>query len=65
MCIRDRAWQDLGFQLIVGAPLDKVTALEPFMDLLLSVTKSPRGYSYVNELVDAPDSAGDGDEVSA
>lgn len=48
-----KAWQDLGFQLVVGAPLDKVTALEPHMDLLLTVTKSTRGYSYVNELVDA------------
>ena len=48
-----KAWQDLGFQLIIGAPLDKVTALEPHMDLLLTVTKSPRGYSFVRELVDA------------
>lgn len=47
-----KAWQDLGFQLIIGAPLDKVTALEPHMDLLLTVTKSDRGYSFVHELVD-------------
>jgi uncharacterized protein YPO0396 len=44
------AWKGLGFQLIVGVPLDKVTALEPAMDLLLSVTKSPKGYSHVNEM---------------
>jgi uncharacterized protein YPO0396 len=50
-----RAWQDLGFQLIIGAPLDKVTALEPHMDLLLTVTKNERGYSFVSDLQDAPD----------
>lgn len=50
-----KAWQDLGFQLIIGAPLDKVTALEPHMDLLLTVTKNERGYSYVSELRDVPD----------
>ncbi|MCB9441162.1 MAG: AAA family ATPase [Mycolicibacterium sp.] len=50
-----KAWQDLGFQLIIGAPLDKVTALEPHMDLLLTVTKNNHGYSYINELPDAPD----------
>lgn len=44
------AWKGLGFQLIVGAPLDKVTALEPAMDLLLSVTKGPKGYSHINEM---------------
>lgn len=49
-----KAWQDLGFQLVIGAPLDKVTALEPHMDLLLTVTKNPDGYSFVSELVDAP-----------
>lgn len=53
-----KAWQDLGFQLIIGAPLDKVTALEPHMDLLLTVTKSERGYSYVTDLPD-PDVTGD------
>ncbi|WP_313811958.1 ATP-binding protein [Glutamicibacter sp.] len=50
-----RAWQDLGFQLVIGAPLDKVTALEPHMDLLLTVTKNERGYSFVVDLQDAPD----------
>ncbi|MFD2840561.1 ATP-binding protein [Populibacterium corticicola] len=50
-----RAWQDLGFQLVIGAPLDKVTALEPHMDLLLTVTKNERGYSFVVDLQDDPD----------
>lgn len=44
------AWKGLGFQLIVGAPLDKVTALEPAMDLLLTVTKGPKGYSHISEI---------------
>jgi uncharacterized protein YPO0396 len=44
------AWKGLGFQLIVGAPLDKVTALEPDMDLVLTMTKSSKGYSHVTEL---------------
>lgn len=48
-----KAWQDLGFQLIIGAPLDKVTALEPHMDLILTVTKNERGYSYFTDLPDA------------
>ena len=47
------AWQNLGFQLIIGAPLGQVTALEPHMDLLLTVTKSLKGYSFVRELSDA------------
>ena len=38
-----QAWKKLGFQLIVGVPLDKVTALEPTMRLILTVTKSPKG----------------------
>ena len=50
------AWKGLGFQLIVGAPLDKVTALEPDMDLILTVTKSAQGYSHVTE-VRSPDPA--------
>lgn len=57
-----QAWKKLGFQLIVGAPLDKVTALEPAMRLILTVTKSPKGYSHVTPLraIDdqTPDSPG-------
>jgi len=37
-----QAWTGLGFQLIVGAPLDKVAALEPHMDAFLLVTKNLR-----------------------
>ncbi|MGZ4456648.1 MAG: SbcC/MukB-like Walker B domain-containing protein, partial [Nocardioides sp.] len=35
------AWKGLGFQLVIGVPLDKVTGLEPHMDSLLVVTKQP------------------------
>jgi uncharacterized protein YPO0396 len=55
------AWKGLGFQLIVGAPLDKVTALEPHMQRVLSVTKNTAtGYSYITPLASsapAPDSS--------
>lgn len=61
-----KAWQDLGFQLVVGVPLDKATALEPHMDLMLSVTKNADGYSFVREILDAdnarvPDTSGERD----
>lgn len=46
------AWQHLGFQLVVAGPLDKVTSLEPHMDLLLTVVKSAEGYSQVTDLPD-------------
>ncbi|NQX13596.1 hypothetical protein HQQ80_18360 [Microbacteriaceae bacterium VKM Ac-2855] len=53
------AWLKLGFQLIVGAPLDKVTALEPYMDSLLSMTKDTEtGHSHVYEITKP------GDEVA-
>ncbi|HEU4514968.1 MAG TPA: SbcC/MukB-like Walker B domain-containing protein [Nocardioidaceae bacterium] len=34
-----QAWKGLGFQLVIGVPLDKVTGLEPHMDDLLVITK--------------------------
>lgn len=37
-----QAWKGLGFQLVIGVPLDKVTGLEPHMDELLAITKSPQ-----------------------
>jgi uncharacterized protein YPO0396 len=45
-----QAWKKLGFQLVVGVPLDKVNALEPTMRLILTVTKSPQGYSHLTRL---------------
>ncbi|MHC6176617.1 ATP-binding protein [Glutamicibacter endophyticus] len=47
------AWQNLGFQLVVGAPFDKVTSLEQPMELRLEVAKNSRGHSFVLELLDA------------
>ncbi|WIB12636.1 SbcC/MukB-like Walker B domain-containing protein [Curtobacterium sp. MCPF17_052] len=45
------AWLRLGFQLVVSAPLDKVTALEPSMERLLSMRKHPdTGYSSVTQI---------------
>ena len=53
------AWKGLGFQLIVGSPLDKVTALEPHMELVLSMTKNTStGYSYITPLSSPVSAAG-------
>lgn len=55
-----QAWKGLGFQLIVGAPLDKVTALEPHMDQLLAITKdTATGYSFASHIADATVTATD------
>jgi uncharacterized protein YPO0396 len=52
------AWRGLGFQLIIGSPLDKVTALEPYMDSMLSVTKNhATGYSYITPMEPSDDEA--------
>ena len=49
-----RAWKGLGFQLIVGVPLDKVTGLEPHMDDLLAITKHPETQqSWITPIADA------------
>ena len=51
-----QSWKGLGFQLIVGAPPDKVSALEPHMDALLMVTKNTAThFSYVAAVSDAED----------
>ncbi|GAA3348639.1 ATP-binding protein [Amorphoplanes nipponensis] len=53
-----QAWKGLGFQLIVGAPLDKVTALEPHMDELLAITKNTNThYSFVTRISDIDQAA--------
>jgi len=49
------AWLRLGFQLVVSAPLDKVTALEPSMERLLSMRKHPEtGHSSITEIARVP-----------
>lgn len=42
------AWRKLGFQLIVGSVIDKVSAIEPYVSKILQVTKSVEGYSHVS-----------------
>lgn len=44
-----RAWQALGFQLIIGAPMDKVSAIEPYVDQMIGVLKQG-SYSYLHAL---------------
>jgi uncharacterized protein YPO0396 len=47
------AWRGLGFQLVVGAPLDKVGALEPHVDVVLQAVKDDTGRSRIVTLVGA------------
>ena len=44
------AWQALGFQLVIGAPLDKVTGIEPYMDELYQVTKNTKKHSHIRKI---------------
>ncbi len=54
-----QAWKGLGFQLIIGVPLDKVTGLEPHMDELLAITKNPRTHqSWITPIRDVDAAAG-------
>ena len=47
-----KAWLGLGFQLIVAAPFDKVTALEPHVAQMLQVTKNPvTGHARIDDLI--------------
>jgi uncharacterized protein YPO0396 len=49
-----QAWRGLGFQLIIGVPLDKVTGLEPHMDDLLAITKNAVTHqSWITPITDA------------
>lgn len=49
-----QAWRGLGFQLIVGVPLDKVTGLEPHMDELLAITKNAKTHqSWITPITNA------------
>ena len=48
-----RAWRGLGFQLIIAAPLDKVTGLEPHMNQLLAITKNTHThYAFLHPITD-------------
>ncbi len=49
-----QAWKGLGFQLIIGVPLDKVTGLEPHMDELLAITKNAQTHqAWITPITDA------------
>ena len=44
----------MGFQLVIGVPLDKVTGLEPHMDELLAITKNATTHqSWITPIMDA------------
>ncbi len=40
------AWRGLGFQLIIGAPNDKHSAIEPHVEVQYTVLKDAEGYSF-------------------
>ncbi|WP_436536897.1 ATP-binding protein [Actinoplanes sp. HUAS TT8] len=49
------AWRGLGFQLIIGAPNDKHSAIEPHVDVEYLILKNPHGRSWAKPLVGVPD----------
>lgn len=51
------AWRGLGFQLVIGAPNDKFSALEPHVDLAYVVLKDASGRSRTKPVVGVPDEA--------
>ena len=51
------AWRGLGFQLVIGAPNDKASALEPHIDVQYVVLKDPTGRSRAALVAAVPDEA--------
>ncbi|MBT2208064.1 ATP-binding protein [Actinomadura sp. NEAU-AAG7] len=49
------AWRGLGFQLIIGAPNDKHSAIEPHVDAEYLILKNPEGRSWAKPIVALPD----------
>jgi uncharacterized protein YPO0396 len=49
------AWRGLGFQLIIGAPNDKHSAIEPHVEAEYVILKNAQGRSWAKLLVGAPD----------
>lgn len=43
------AWTELGFQLVIAAPQDKVTGVETLMDERKCITKNPHNQSYISD----------------
>lgn len=51
------AWKGLGFQLVIGAPDDKVNSIEPHVDRILCVTKNSDHRSRITALTAAASTA--------
>ncbi|MFC5180772.1 ATP-binding protein [Actinomadura harenae] len=49
------AWRGLGFQLIIGAPNDKHSAIEPHVDAEYLILKNTEGRSWAKPIVAVPD----------
>ncbi|KAA9134923.1 ATP-binding protein [Microbacterium caowuchunii] len=52
------AWRGLGFQLVIGAPNDKYSAIEPHVDVEYTILKDTRGRSWAKPKVGLPDEVG-------
>ena len=52
------AWQGLGFQLVIGAPNDKYSAIEPHVDVEYDILKDTLGRSWAKPKVGLPEQAG-------
>jgi uncharacterized protein YPO0396 len=50
-----RAWRGLGFQLIISAPNDKHSGIEPHVDASYVVLKGPDGRSFATPMVALPE----------
>ena len=51
------AWRGLGFQLIIGAPNDKYSAIEPHVDVEYDILKDTQGRSWAKPKVGLPATA--------
>lgn len=49
------AWRGLGFQLVIGAPNDKYSAIEPHVDVEYDILKDTRGRSWAKAKVGLPE----------
>ncbi|MBF4462589.1 MULTISPECIES: ATP-binding protein [unclassified Rathayibacter] len=51
------AWRGLGFQLVIGAPNDKYSAIEPHVEVEYDILKDTRGRSWARLKVGLPEEA--------
>lgn len=49
------AWRGLGFQLVIGAPNDKYSAIEPHVDVEYDILKDTQGRSWAKPKVGLPE----------